>query len=120
LLQQVNVTVLLLRFKDVVQVPAGATVCLLHFMEQRHKVGRLARSSASTLQLHFDMDPSARPDARPVEVGSGGWAAAGASVTPPPRLLPYAPEHVLPVRSVPGPWAARGRKTSKTLWWVLW
>lgn len=68
------------------QVPAGATVCLLHFLVLRHKVGRIARSSASTLQLHFSMDLSARPQQPPAEVESG-WSQPILA----PERLPYAP-----------------------------
>ncbi|BDA42992.1 hypothetical protein COCOBI_03-8860 [Coccomyxa sp. Obi] len=42
------------------QVPPGATVQLLHSLVLKHKAGRLARSSASTLQLHFTLDAAQR------------------------------------------------------------
>ena len=50
------------------QVPPGATVQLLHSLVLEHKVGRLARSSASTLQLHFTLDAGQRAAQPPRQV----------------------------------------------------
>lgn len=62
-----------------VQVEPGATVLLLHFLVMKHAVSRLARSSASTLQLHFALDSAKRAQQRPRQVDSG-WER--------PRLVP--------------------------------
>lgn len=51
-----------------VQVLPGATVQLLHSLVLKHKVGRLARSSASTLQLHFTLDAAQRATQPPRQV----------------------------------------------------
>lgn len=68
------------------QVPPGATVQLLHSLVLKHKVGRLARSSASTLQLHFTLDAAERAQQPPRQVDCA-WDLPNLV----PDLLPHPP-----------------------------
>lgn len=76
------------------QVPPGASVLLLHFLDLKHKVSRLARSSASTLQLHFTLDAEQQGHERPRQV-SNGWLQPHL----PPQQLSFPP--TLPQRVHP-------------------
>jgi len=61
-------------------------VLLLHFLDLKHKVSRLARSSASTLQLHFTLDTDQQAHERPRQV-SNGWLQPHL----PPQQLSFPP-----------------------------
>ncbi len=78
-----------------IQVAPGATVMLLHFLVLKHAVSRLARSSASTLQLHFTLNAAQRAQQRPCQVDSG-WAQPHLA----PEQLPFPPSNPSPPEQV--------------------
>ncbi|EIE24384.1 hypothetical protein COCSUDRAFT_52946 [Coccomyxa subellipsoidea C-169] len=64
---------------------------LLHFLVLKHAVSRLARSSASTLQLHYTLNAAQRAQQRPCQVDSG-WAQPHLA----PEQLPFPPSNPSP------------------------